>query len=113
MAVFVALVGIVFLHVGRQSITGTAAGTAGNGSGSIVFGVLGGLAAISYFRVGVPLLGIVQSLSALGLLTAGIMALMAGSEYANWRKAQSREREHDRDRSRNHARNRNRDDGDD
>jgi hypothetical protein len=105
-AIFTAVIGLVFLHVGWQSTSGTARGTLGNGLGSILFGLLGGAGSILFFNAGIPILGVFQILAGLGLLTAGIMALMAGDAFAQWKEAKT-----PRDRGR--RRRRDRDDDDD
>jgi hypothetical protein len=87
-SVLVGLFGAAFLYVGVQSVRGTAAGTMGNGIGSLVFGLLnvGGTAvmALAGNIVGAAINGVGGVL----LLTAGVLALAGGSQYKLWRKAQ-------------------------
>ena len=88
----------VFLHVGIQSTRGTAKDTLGNGIGSILFGlpnagfgvILIGGAAVAGRPVGLilVLLGIVCLLAAVGLLAAGVLALVGRQQYKAWRRAQ-------------------------
>lgn len=92
------LVGAVFIHVGVQSTRGTAKDTLGNGIGSIIFGLLnGGLGAL--LLVGAVaaegtagliagILGGVSILGGIGLLAAGVLALVVREEYRAWRRAQ-------------------------
>lgn len=92
------LFGAVFIHVGVQSIRGTAVDTLGNAIGSIAFGLLvgglGTLGVISTLALGgqektviLLIVGAVNLLVALGLLTAGVLALMGRAQYRIWRRA--------------------------
>jgi len=84
---FQALIGLVFIHVGIQSIRGTARDTLGNGIGSLLFGLInlaqGGRLGMAgdfvlagfYFLFGVLLIG------------AGVLALAGRREYRQWREA--------------------------
>ena len=90
---FIGLFGAVFLHVGNQSIKGTAAGTVGNGVGSIIFGLL----YLAYTAAVAVLLGriIEAAVGGLGtvlLLTAGVLALAGSGQYKLWRKAKGEAR---------------------
>jgi hypothetical protein len=84
---FIGFVAGVFIHVGVQSISGTARDTLGNGIGSIIFGGLhegGGILSVvseNTIQAGVDFL------AGIGLLVAGVMALLCRSEYRTWRKA--------------------------
>ena len=99
-ALFVAFVGGVFIHVGVQSLSGTAKDTLGNGIGSIIFAaIIGGLtfvvlAAMVAVRPRGPAEGpvwailiavILNGLSALALLTAGVLALVGRNGYRAYR----------------------------
>jgi hypothetical protein len=91
---FAGLIGGVFIHVGIQSIQGTAKDTLGNGIGSIIFAVLVagiGIAfsvASSQFGLGGAAVQLVVGMvEAAGLLTAGILALVARDQYRAWRYA--------------------------
>ena len=66
---FFLLVGGVFIHVGVDSVRGKAKDTLGNGIGSLAFAVI-------------AVLGLI---SAIGLLTAGVLALVGRAEYRAWR----------------------------
>lgn len=84
---FQALIGLVFIHVGLQSVRGTARDTLGNGIGSLLFGLInlaqGGRLGIAgdfvlagfCFLFGVLLIG------------AGVLALAGRREYRQWREA--------------------------
>jgi hypothetical protein len=91
-----ALFGAVFVHVGIQSIRGTAKDTLGNGIGSLVFGLLqAGAAALQGAAGRIPQAG-THALFAAGLLAAGVLALVGRSEYKAWRRAsQARSRGND------------------
>jgi len=92
------LVGAVFIHVGVQSTRGTAKDTLGNGIGSIIFGLLNGgfgaLLLVGAVAAGgtagliVGILGGVNLLGGIGLLAAGVLALVGRDEYKAWRRAQ-------------------------
>lgn len=86
-AVFVALFGAAFLHVGVQSVRGTARDTLGNGIGSIVFGLFSGLSALGTLAAGQFVQFGINLLAGGGLLAAGILALIGRSDYKVWRKA--------------------------
>jgi hypothetical protein len=82
------LFGAAFIHVGLQSITGTAKDTMGNGIGSLVFAALQfGSAFWAMSLVGFQLLLLVQILAGAGLLLAGVLALLARAEFLDWKKA--------------------------
>jgi hypothetical protein len=84
-----ALFGAVFIHVGFQSIRGTAKDVLGNGIGSIIFGVLyTAIALILPLQAEDLSLLVVAFLSflALALYLAGVLALVARSEYKAFRQ---------------------------
>lgn len=89
---FVALIGGVFIHVGVQSLNGTAKDTLGNGIGSIIFAALiGGLGLITLVVAGVAgvwwavLAAVINLLAGAGLLAAGVLALVGRDGYKRWR----------------------------
>jgi hypothetical protein len=94
------LFGAVFIHVGVQSVQGTAKDTLGNGIGSIIFALLNGgfgvLLMVGAVAVGgtagliAALLGGVSLLGGIGLLAAGVLALVGREEYKAWRRAHKR-----------------------
>ena len=81
------LFGAVFIHVGYQSIRGTARDTLGNGIGSIVFGLLQFGSGAMNAKQQQLVASASGFICGLGLLAAGILALAARSEYRAWRKA--------------------------
>jgi hypothetical protein len=110
--IFVILIGAVFLNVGVQSVRGTARDTLGNGIGSILFGLLYGGAG-TFLMIGsfflhtlaaetetaalmLGIFGTIALLCGLGLLAAGVMALVGRDEYKAWRRAEKRRRDGDR-----------------
>jgi hypothetical protein len=84
---FIAFVGGAFLFVGVQSVRGTAPGTLGNGIGSIILGALVLLFAILALLVD-PVTAGINLLSAGGLITAGVLALVGRADYDLWKKSQ-------------------------
>jgi hypothetical protein len=100
------LFGVVFIHVGRQSTSGTARDTLGNAIGSLIIGLLnaavGGfniLAAFAGGSVGI-LLGIVGTMSLLagaGLIVAGILAIVGRADYKEWRRTQKKKKSREAD----------------
>jgi hypothetical protein len=106
------LFGVAFIVVGRQTIRGTARDTLGNAIGSLVLGIgplvcgFGAIAsglAVANVPVNVQgkdvadlkanvgllvVLGIVNILSGLGLMTAGALALIGRKDYRDWRRLQ-------------------------
>jgi hypothetical protein len=92
------LFGAVFIHVGVQSIRGTARDTLGNGIGSIIFGLLNGgigalllLGALATGRATalVPaIIGGINLVSSVGLLAAGVLAILGREDYKAWRQMQ-------------------------
>jgi hypothetical protein len=91
----VALFGGVFIHVGVQSISGTAKDTLGNGIGSIIFaGLIGGLGVFGLLAAGAARGGnwggVVQAAIYLvvgaALITAGVLALIGRDGYRAWRR---------------------------
>ena len=84
----IGLFAVAFLVVGIQSVRGTAAGTTGNGVGSIVLGMLN-LAGTAVMAIGGNLVAAaINGLGGAMLLTAGVLALVGGSQYKLWRKWQ-------------------------
>jgi hypothetical protein len=86
-SLFLGFVGGVFIHVGVQSIRGTAKDTLGNGIGSLIFGVLEMIAAFTQegrFGKGVQIA--TALLFAVGLYVAGILALVGRENYRAWRR---------------------------
>jgi hypothetical protein len=91
------LFGAVFIHVGIQSVRGTAKDTLGNGIGSIVIGALNmgiggvlmaaGLAAPGTASLIAVVGGGISILGGCGLIGAGILALAGRSAYRSWRHA--------------------------
>jgi hypothetical protein len=97
---FLVFCGGVFIHVGVQSLRGTAADTLGNGIGSIIFGVInivvaGGLilatastgVSSSVAAIVILIFGIIFGGSGAGLILAGIMALIGREDYKAWRRS--------------------------
>lgn len=102
-----ALIGVVFLACGYQTVTGTAKDTRGNGIGSIVFGLLqllvGGAIAVlgvggananpgNPANGGPPLAGVmlitgaVVAAMGVAMITAGVLALVGRRAYLDWRR---------------------------
>jgi hypothetical protein len=76
----------VFVHVGVQSIRGTARGTIQNGVGSIIFAAWIGNS--SFFLADTrDSEATVRLVAGAGLLVAGILAFVAHGDYKKWRKA--------------------------
>jgi hypothetical protein len=101
-AVVGALIGLAFIFVGQQSVRGTARDTLGNGIGSLgigllvsgvgVLAVLGG-AAVAGQQAGqqgmiLLIIGIVNLFGGIGLLTAGLLALIGRGRYREWKRSQ-------------------------
>lgn len=82
------LFGAVFLHVGNQSVRGTAHDTLGNGIGSILFALFYLAAAAAQAVAGMIAQGGVNGLGGAMLFAAGVLALVGRSDYKRWRKAQ-------------------------
>ncbi|WP_020474339.1 hypothetical protein [Zavarzinella formosa] len=91
------LFGAVFFHVGKQSISGEAKDTLGNSIGSIIFSLIySGIGVMSVVAglamgggaAGPIILGLVMAVCSLGLLVAGVMALMGRTQYKAWKKDQ-------------------------
>jgi hypothetical protein len=92
------LFGGAFILVGVQSIRGTAKDTLGNGIGSIVFGflnlgcglmlMLGGAMAGGGAGVVILIGSAISLLAGVGLLAAGVLALIGRDAYKTWRRAQ-------------------------
>ncbi len=83
----VGLFAAVFIHVGYQSVRGTARDTLGNGVGSIIFALLQFGSGAFQARQGQLLPSAIGFICGLGLLAAGVLALVARGEYRAWRKA--------------------------
>jgi hypothetical protein len=99
--VFALLFGRGFVFVGVQSIGATASDTLGNGVGSIVLGLLclscGGsdLVSVAGGVGGRPVaVGVISAavnlLSGVGLLAAGVLALVGRSQYVAWKRRSKR-----------------------
>ena len=82
------LFGAVFIHVGVQSVRGTAPDTLGNGIGSIIIGALNIGAGVLHAGAGQVIQAGVGMLAGAGLIAAGVLALVGRSEYSAWRQAQ-------------------------
>jgi hypothetical protein len=92
LSVFLGLFAAAFIFVGVQSVRGTAPGTIGNGIGSIVFALINaGSLAVQIGRRDFLQAGL-AGLFALGLLAAGILALVGSADYQTWRRAHRRRR---------------------
>jgi hypothetical protein len=89
-AVIVGLFGGVFIHVGVQSVAGTATDTLGNGIGSIIFALLNFAGAVAQAGNGNVIAAVVSFLCGGGLLAAGILALIGRADYKAWRRARVR-----------------------
>jgi hypothetical protein len=97
-ALLAMLIGAVFIHAGLQSTRGTAKDTLGNGIGSIIFaGLIGGAGVLLLLgslvvggTVGLigAVLGGINLLNGVGLLAAGVLALLGRHAYKAWRRAQ-------------------------
>ncbi|HSQ55139.1 MAG TPA: hypothetical protein VLM40_05285 [Gemmata sp.] len=82
-----ALFGLVFMHVGLQSIRGTAKDTLGNGIGSIIFGLLNLASGVIQAQAEHEIQAGIGFLVGIGLLAAGVLALVGRGEYKEWRDA--------------------------
>jgi hypothetical protein len=89
----IGLFAAAFLFVGVQTVRGTATGTTGNGVGSIVLGMLNFVGTAVMAIGGNLVAAAINGLGGAMLLTAGVLALVGGSQYKLWRKAKK-----DRDR---------------
>jgi hypothetical protein len=92
MPVFSLVVGIVFLHVGRQSINGAAKDTLGNGIGSMIIGLLQLGSGFTYYRAGENLAAACQAFACAGLVVAGTLAVVARHDYLEWRRSNKKKR---------------------
>jgi hypothetical protein len=88
MGLFIGLIGGAFIFVGVQTILGSARDTLGNGIGSIIFGVLNGGAGLGQALTKEYFQSAVSFLCGVGLLTAGVLALVGRDGYKRWRRAQ-------------------------
>jgi hypothetical protein len=84
---FIGLIGGAFIFVGIQTILGIAKDTLGNGIGSIIFGVLNGGAGLGQALTKEYFQSAVSFLCGIGLLTAGVLALVGRDGYKRWRRA--------------------------
>jgi hypothetical protein len=98
------LFGAAFVFVGQQSVRGTAKDTLGNAIGSIVLGIAPLLCGVSFLvgagflgvnvppdmRVVFAIIGAVNILTGIGLLSAGALALVGRAEYREWQRWQKR-----------------------
>lgn len=92
------LIGAAFLSVGIQSIRGTAKGMGGNAIGSLFFGLLnagGGIVllflGLRWGQASMIITGIIAAIcltAGIGLIAAGILALVGRKEYREYRLAQ-------------------------
>jgi hypothetical protein len=80
-------VAAVFILVGYQSIRGTANDTLGNGIGSIIFGALGFASGITLTLAAQLFQAAMVLAFAALLISAGVLALIARSDYRLWRQA--------------------------
>jgi hypothetical protein len=71
LAVVIALVSVAFLYVGVQTVRARARDTLGNGIGSIILGLLAAASGGA-------------TLAGLGLISAGILALVARNDYKDF-----------------------------
>ena len=92
-SVLLTLFGAVFVHVGVQSVRGTARDTLGNGVGSLIFGLFQSAGGVLRISQGDVVMAGVGLLSAAGLLAAGVLALVGRGQYKAWRRAQRAERD--------------------
>lgn len=82
----VALLGGVFIHVGVQSINGTARDTMGNGIGSMIIGLLQAGGGVVSLQAELLLPAVISFVGCAGLLAAGVMAILARADYLDWKK---------------------------
>jgi hypothetical protein len=90
--IVVGLIAAAFIFVGVQSVRGTAPGTVGNGVGSILFGLLNFIPVAQQIAVGGYLHAGLSVLYVLGLITAGILALVGTADYQAWRRSRKSRR---------------------
>ena len=99
--IFALLFGGGFVFVGVQTILGWANDTLGNGIGSILLGLLclscggSGLVTVASGVGGQPVaVGVISAainlLSGLGLIAAGVLALVGRSDYVAWKRKNTR-----------------------
>jgi hypothetical protein len=84
---FIGLIGGAFIFVGIQTILGSARDTLGNGIGSIIFGVLNGGAGLGQVLIREYFQSAISFICGVGLLTAGVLALVGRDGYKRWRRA--------------------------
>jgi hypothetical protein len=84
---FFGLIGAAFIFVGVQTVLGTARDTVGNGVGSIIFGALNGAAGLGYVLTREYFQSVVSFICGVGLLTAGVLALVGRTRYKAWRRS--------------------------
>ena len=92
-ALFVVLVGAVFIQEGVRGVRGTLRDTLGTGIASIAFGVLVLAAAAFTAIAGGVVQGGFAGLVGAMLVVAGILALVGRGEYRVWRQARKAQRE--------------------
>jgi len=84
---FIGLIGGAFIFVGIQTILGSARDTLGNGIGSIIFGILNGGAGLGQVLIREYFQSAISFICGVGLLTAGVLALVGRDGYKRWRRA--------------------------
>jgi hypothetical protein len=82
-----------FIFVGVQSVRGTAPGTVGNGLGSIVYALFNVATVALLIQQRQFLAAAVGAIFVLGLIAAGVLALVGTSDYREWRRAKVRREE--------------------
>jgi hypothetical protein len=80
------LFGAAFIFVGVQTVRGTAKDTLGNGIGSIIFAALALLATIFNLAVGQVPQAVGNLITCVGLMVAGILALVGRADYRAWKQ---------------------------
>jgi hypothetical protein len=87
LVVIYGLFGVVFSIIGFQNLRGTAAGPLGDSIGSVFFAALGAVVATGCFVAGAYAQAAVTLLTAAGLLTAGVLALVGRADYMLWKRS--------------------------
>ena len=97
----VLLVGLVFLNVGRTTLSGKAKDTMGNGVGSLILASIGGVVCVALILASLVVindgrvavlgmialgLGALNSIMAIALFAAGVIAIVNQVPYKEWRK---------------------------
>jgi uncharacterized membrane protein HdeD (DUF308 family) len=93
--VIAALFGAAFLFVGVQTVQGAATDTLGNSIGSLVFGALNLGAGVLQAGQAQAIQAAINFLAGVGLIAAGILALVGREEYRAWRRAARARRRRD------------------